>query len=553
VWDLDYAWGDGEWMARRKAANSLSAPLSVYEVHLGSWQRKPEEGHRVLSYRELAASLVPYVVEMGFTHVEFLPVMEHPFYGSWGYQTTGYYAPTSRYGSPQDFMYLIDCFHQNGIGVFLDWVPSHFPADAAGLAFFDGTHLYEHADWRKGFHPEWKTHIFNFGRHEVRCFLISNALFWLHKYHVDGLRVDAVASMLYLDYARKPGEWIPNVFGGHENLEAIDFLKRFNETVYGEYPDVQTIAEESTAWTAVTRPVYSGGLGFGLKWNMGWMHDTLVYFTHDPVHRRFHHNDLTFSLLYAFTENFMLPLSHDEVVYGKASLLQKMPGDTWQKFANLRLLLGLMFTHPGKQVLFMGGEFGQWNEWNHDSSLDWHLLGSPMHRCLQTWVADLNGLYRSSPALYEQDFIPEGFEWIDAADVENSVVSFLRKGREPNSWLLVVCNFTPVPRQEYRIGVPRGGLWQELLNSDAKLYGGSGHGNLGSVDADPVPFHNRPQSLLLVLPPLSVLIFKAPKARNHHNLLPPTGGYLSRLLHWKEQGRPQARLAPDEGAPLLQI
>ena len=507
VWDLDYDWKDGEWMRSRKERNSLSSPMSIYEVHLGSWRRVPEEGNRFLTYSELAKLLPEYVEEMGFTHVEFLPVMEHPFYRSWGYQITGYFAPTSRYGTPQQFMELVDALHGRGIGVILDWVPSHFPSDGHGLVFFDGTHLYEHADPRKGIHPEWGSCIFNYGRHEVRAFLISSALFWLDKYHADGLRIDAVASMLYLDYGRREGEWIPNEYGGKENLEAIHFLRRLNEVVYGEYPDVQMIAEESTAWPLVTRPTYLGGLGFGLKWKMGWMHDTLRYFSMDPIYRKYHHDLITFSMWYAYSENFVLPLSHDEVTYGKGSLFGKMPGDVWQKFANLRLLFGYMYGHPGKKLLFMGGEFGQWREWVHDESLEWHALGYEDHRGLQRWVRDLNHLYRREPSLHELDFEPEGYEWVDFKDVEQSVISFLRKGRNSPP-VLVVCNFTPVPRYGYRIGVPQGGFWREVLNSDAREYGGSGLGNLGGVWADPVPWHGRPYSLPLTLPPLGCLYLK---------------------------------------------
>ena len=508
VWDLDYSWNDGEWMKNRHRFNGLNSPLSVYEVHPGSWRRVPGEGDRFLTYRELAVSLTDYVKDMGFTHVEFLPLMEHPFYGSWGYQTIGYFAPTSRYGTPQDFMFLIDHLHQNGIGVILDWVPSHFPNDEHGPAFFDGTHLYEHADERQGFHPEWKSLIYNFGRSEIRNFLTSSALFWLDRYHADGLRVDAVASMLYLDYSRNEGEWVPNIHGGRENLEAISFLKRFNEIVYGAFPDTQTIAEESTAWPMVSRPVHLGGLGFGLKWNMGWMHDTLEYFSKDPVHRKYRHDQLTFNLWYAFFENFILPLSHDEVVHMKGSLLGKMPGDDWQKFANLRLLLGYQYTHPGKKLLFMGGEFGQWGEWDHDRSLEWHLLEYHPHQGVRRWVRDLNAFYRSHPALYEKDFTPEGFEWIDFKDADQSVISYLRKGVNPDDPVLVVCNFTPVPRQGYRVGVPREGFWQEMLNSDAEEYGGSGWGNFGGLPADPIPSHGKLYSLSVSIPPLSIMIFK---------------------------------------------
>ncbi|MFN3974525.1 MAG: 1,4-alpha-glucan branching protein GlgB [Dehalococcoidia bacterium] len=506
VWDLDYPWGDREWMAHRRQRNALDTPVSIYEVHLGSWMRG--EGGRFLTYREVAPLLAHYVKEMGFTHVEFLPVMEHPFYGSWGYEITGYFAPSSRYGTPQDFMFLVDHMHQNGIGVILDWVPSHFPSDAHALAFFDGTQLYEHADPRKGLHPEWHSLIFNYGRYEVRSLLISSALFWLDKYHADGLRIDAVASMLYLDYSRKPGEWLPNEYGGRENLEAIAFLRRLNEEVYRNYPDVHTIAEESTAWPMVSRPTYLGGLGFGLKWDMGWMHDTLDYFRHDPIFRKYHHDRLTFRSQYAFSENYVLPLSHDEVVYGKGSLLGKMPGDPWQKFANLRLLLGYMYAQAGKKLLFMGGEFGQEREWEHEGSLEWHLLASPMHRGVQRWVRDLNRLYRQEPALHQQDCAPGGFEWIDCADAQQSVISFLRRGHAPHTPIVVVCNFTPVPRFGYRVGVPYPGFWRELLNSDAQEYGGSGVGNLGGVEATPIPFHNRPYSLELTLPPLAILFLK---------------------------------------------
>jgi 1,4-alpha-glucan branching enzyme len=514
VWDLHYIWGDHEWMRTRYARHSLAAPISMYEVHLGSWMRVPEEGHRHLTYRELAPKLADHVTRLGFTHVEFLPVMEHPFYGSWGYQTTGYYAPTSRYGSPQDLMYLIDYLHQRGIGVILDWVPSHFPTDEHGLGFFDGTHLYEHADMRQGLHPDWNSFIFNYGRNEVRSFLLSSAQFWLEKYHVDGLRVDAVASMLYLDYSRQEGAWIPNQYGGRENLEAIAFLRRINETVYQDFPDVQTIAEESTAWPMVSRPTYIGGLGFGMKWDMGWMHDTLSYMAKDPIHRTYHHNLLTFRMLYAFHENFVLPLSHDEVVHGKSSLLGKMPGDDWQKFANLRLLYGYMYTQPGKKLLFMGGEFGQWREWYHEESLDWHLLQYPAHAGLQRWVEDLNGLYRNEPALYELDTNPAGFEWIDCNDAPASVLSYLRRSQATHDLLLIVCNFTPVVRQNYRVGAPRAGYWREIRNSDAHDYGGTGYGNLGGVEAAPIPCHGRPNSLNLTLPPLAVIIFKSEAQRS---------------------------------------
>ena len=507
VWDLGYEWHDQEWLGKRRERNSLHSPQAVYEVHLGSWMRAPEH-NQPLSYRDTAPRLAEYVNKMGFTHVEFLPVMEHPFYGSWGYQTSGYFAPTSRYGTPQDFMYLVDYLHQHGIGVLLDWVPSHFPSDAHGLAYFDGTHLFEHSDTRQGFHPDWKTHIFNYGRNEVRSFLMSSAMFWLDKYHADGLRVDAVASMLYLDYSRHHGEWIPNKYGGRENLDAIDFLRRFNEEAYKEHPDIQTVAEESTAWPMVSKPTYLGGLGFGLKWDMGWMHDTLQYFSHDPIHRMYHQNQLTFRMLYGFTENFVLPLSHDEVVHGKGSLVGKMPGDDWQKFANLRLLFGYMYAQPGKKLLFMGGEFGQWQEWAHDTSLDWNLLNWPNHRGAQTWVEALNRLYRSDRALHELDNDPAGFEWVDCNDGAASVLSFLRKGSAPGDVILVVCNFTPVPRLGYKVGVPSGGYWRELVNSDAKEYGGSGMGNFGGVTAEAASAHGRPYSLTLTLPPLAAVFLK---------------------------------------------
>lgn len=508
IWDLDYQWEDEKWMQERHKSNSLTSPMSIYEIHAGSWRRMVEENNRSLSYRELAYYLVNYVRDMGFTHVEFLPVMEHPFYGSWGYQSVGYFAPTSRYGTPQDVMYLIDCLHQNGIGVILDWVPSHFPSDEHGLAYFDGTHLFEHDDPRKGYHPDWKSYIFNHGRREVREFLISSALFWLDKYHVDGLRVDAVASMLYLDYSRKDGEWIPNDYGGKENIEAIEFLKCFNQKVYEYFPDVQTIAEESTAWTGVSRPVAWGGLGFGMKWNMGWMHDTLVYFSKDSIYRKYHHNELTFSLLYAFTENFVLSLSHDEVVHGKGALFGKMPGDDWQKFANLRLLFGYMFAHPGKKLLFMGDEFGQWTEWNHEQSLEWHALNFGTHQGVQKWVKDLNGLYRREKALFEDDFTHDGFQWIEANDYQQSVLSFIRKGKNPAEQIVVVCNFTPTTYDHYRVGVPAAGFWKELLNSDAQEYGGSGQGNLGGKNTESIALHGHGQSLDLKLPPLGVLFLK---------------------------------------------
>jgi 1,4-alpha-glucan branching enzyme len=505
VWDLSYEWGDDEWMKTRARANALDAPMSIYEVHLGSWRRVPEEHNRSLTYRELAHSLGDYVTEMGFTHVELVPVMEHPFYGSWGYQVTGFFAPTSRYGTPQDFMYFVDHLHRRGIGVIMDWVPSHFPSDEHGLAYFDGTHLYEHADPRQGFHPEWNSSIFNYGRAEVRNFLASSALFWLDMYHIDALRVDAVASMLYLDYGRKAGEWIPNRFGGHENLEAVGFLKNLNLAVYRDHPDTQTIAEESTAWPLVSRPTYLGGLGFGMKWNMGWMHDTLAYFQTETVFRKYQHNKLTFSIWYAFTENFVLPISHDEVVHGKGSLIGKMPGDEWQKFANLRLLLGYMWTHPGKKLLFMGCEFGQKREWQHDESLEWDVLQYPLHAGAKNWVSDLNRLYRKTPALYELDFTGDGFQWIDANNGDMSVIVFLRKSRSGDV-ALVACNFTPVPRDNYQIGVPRGGRWIERLNSDAKYYGGGDIGNFGGIESAPLPSHGHYHSLSIRLPPLSIVV-----------------------------------------------
>ncbi|MFH1369492.1 MAG: 1,4-alpha-glucan branching protein GlgB [Elusimicrobiota bacterium] len=509
VWDLDYKWADGEWMKSRGAKNKVDAPYSVYEVHLGSWRKVPEEGNRFLNYRETAHHLTEYCKEMGYTHVEFLPVMEHPFYGSWGYQTVGYFAPTSRYGTPQDFMYLVDHMHKNGIGVILDWVPSHFPTDVHGLSFFDGTKLFEHEDMRQGFHPDWKSSIFNCGRNEVKNFLISSALFWLDKYHIDGLRVDAVASMLYLDYSRKQGEWIPNKYGGRENIEAIEFLQRFNHVVFENYPDAQTMAEESTAWPMVSKPTYMGGLGFGMKWNMGWMNDMLKYFAVDPVFRKYHHGQITFSMLYAFSENFVLPFSHDEVCQGKGSLVGKMPGDEWQRFANLRVLLGYMFGHPGKKLLFMGCEIGQVREWNHDESLEWHVLRFPLHAGMRKWVRDLNHMYRSEPALYEIDSSWDGFEWIDFNDSDQSMICFLRKSRNGRGNVLCVYNFTPVLRQNYRVGVPSGGFWKELLNSDAREYGGEQRGNLGGFHAEGIASHGRQYSLNLTVPPLGAVFMKS--------------------------------------------
>ena len=507
---LNYSWEDQNWMAARHAKLAREAPVSIYEVHLGSWRRIPEQGNRPFSYRELAQPLADYVQRMGFTHVEFMPLMEHPFYGSWGYQITGYFAPSARYGTPQDLMYLVDYLHQRGIGVIFDWVPSHFPNDEHGLVYFDGTHLYEHADPRQGYHPEWKSCVFNYGRHEVRAFLMSSAMFWLDKYHVDGLRIDGVASMLYLDYARSEGDWIPNEYGGRENLHAVDFLRRLNEAVYRDYPDVHTIAEESTAWPMVTRPTSVGGLGFGYKWNMGWMHDVLRYMAEDPVHRKYHHDKLAFSIWYAFSENFVLPLSHDEVVHGKGSLIGKMPGDEWQRFANLRLLYGYMWAHPGKKLLFMGGEFGQISEWRHDESLEWNVLDYNLHRGMQAWISDLNRTYRAHAALHEYDCESLGFEWVQWQDRDTSVLSFLRKGRSARDAVLVVCNFTPVVRAGYKVGVSCGGWWQELLNSDAVEYGGSGVGNAGGIEAHREPHHGREWSLHLNVPPLAVLWLKSP-------------------------------------------
>ncbi len=508
VRDIEYQWGDQQWMQIRQERNSLQGPISIYELHIGSWMRVPEQDNRPLGYREMAPRLAEYVKRLGFTHVEFMPIMEHPFYGSWGYQVTGFFAPTSRYGTPQDFMYLVDYLHQQGIGVILDWVPSHFPSDEHGLAYFDGTHLYEHSDARQGFHPDWKSYIFNYGRNEVRSFLLSSAVFWLDRYHADGLRVDAVASMLYLDYSRKEGEWIPNKFGGRENLDAISFLQTMNRDCYQAFPAIQTVAEESTAWPMVSRPTYLGGLGFGMKWDMGWMYDTLSYISKEPVFRKYHHNQLTFRGLYAFNENFVLPLSHDEVVHGKGSLLNKMPGDVWQKFGNLRLLLSYMWSQAGKKLLFMGGEFGQWGEWNHDTSLDWHLTESYFHSGVQRLVEDLNRLYREEPALHQLDLDPRGFQWIDANDADNSVLSFLRRAENPDDNVLVVINFTPVVREHYHVGVPQCGWWRELLNSDAEVYGGSGKGNGGGVNAETCDCHGFPCSLDLLLPPLGALFLK---------------------------------------------
>ncbi len=506
AWDLDYEWNDGDWMANRAEANSLNAPISIYELHAQSWRHR--DGHW-LTYREMAEELSAYVKDMGFTHVEFMPIMEHPFDGSWGYQTLGYFAPTSRFGTPQDFMYLVDTLHQNGIGVILDWVPSHFPTDMHGLDYFDGTHLYEHSDPRKGFHPDWKSDIFNYGRHEVRSFLISSAIFWFDKYHIDGIRVDAVASMLYLDYSREDGQWIPNEYGGNENLEAIDFLKRMNSEIYQSFPDVQMFAEESTAWPMVSRPTYVGGLGFGFKWDMGWMHDTLHYLSREPIYRYYHHGEITFRMLYAFTENYVLPLSHDEVVHGKGSLLHKMPGDDWQQFANLRLLLSYMWAQPAKKLLFMGGEFGQRPEWNYQTQLEWYVTDTPMHGGVQQMMRDLNRLYKTEKVMYERDIDPEGFRWVDANDAGSSVLSFLRFGSTTGDIMLCVFNFTPVPRTDYRLGLPRGGEWKEVFNSDASPYAGSGMGNFGGRWADDMSWHGFGHSIQMTLPPLAAVFLKS--------------------------------------------
>jgi 1,4-alpha-glucan branching enzyme len=504
-----YVWRDAEWIAaRRERGGGYDRPMSTYEVHLGSWARVPEEGQRFLTYRELAERLIPYTKDMGFTHIELLPVMEHPFSGSWGYQVLGFFAPTSRFGSPEDFKFFVDACHEAGLGVILDWVPGHFPKDAHGLAQFDGTALYEHADPRQGEHQDWGTLIFNYSRNEVRNFLLSNALFWLEEYHIDGLRVDAVASMLYLDYSREPGQWVPNRFGGRENLDAISFLQELNRLTHGEHPGTITAAEESTSWPGVSRPVHLGGLGFSYKWNMGWMHDMLQYTHEDPVHRRWHHNLITFSMLYAFTENFILPFSHDEVVHGKGAMLDKMPGDAWQKRATLRTLYAYMFGHPGKKLMFMGSEFGQWREWNHDRSLDWHLLDDPAHASLRRFVQDLNALHQAEPALHECDFDPGGFRWIDCNDNENSVLSMARFARDRRDCIVMALNFTPVPRPEYRIGVPEPGWYVELLNSDSHVYGGSNVGNTGGVASEPVPAHGFEHSLRLMVPPLGALFLK---------------------------------------------
>ncbi len=505
-----YQWGDQEWVSHRAEKQGLDRPMAIYELHLGSWRKKPdpEWGTRYLTYRELAEELIPYVKEMGFTHIELMPVAEHPLDASWGYQVLGFYAPTSRFGTPEDLMYFVDQCHQNNIGVLFDWVPAHFPKDGSGLNYFDGTHLYSHADPRQGEHQDWGTLIFNYGRNEVRAFLISNALFWIDKYHFDGLRVDAVASMLYLDYSRKEGEWLPNEYGGRENLAAISFLRKMNEVVHGVFPGVLTVAEESTAWPMVSRPTYMGGLGFSLKWNMGWMHDTLNYMSREPIYRKYHHNDMTFSLLYAFNENFILPLSHDEVVHGKGSLVNKMAGDEWQKFANLRAYYGFMWGHPGKKLLFMGGEFGQWQEWNFSANLEWVALQAPNHQGVQRFVKDLNRLYQSEPALYEDDFEWTGFAWIDANDSDNSVFSFIRNAKHSDEFVVVVSNFTPVPRYNYRLGVPKPGYYREILNSDSEIYWGSNMGNEGGRQTEDISAHGRAQSLSLTLPPLATLMLK---------------------------------------------
>ena len=513
IWEFDYEWKDEKWLKERKKNAGKSKPYSVYEVHLGSWKKK--ENGDSLSYREMAVDLVDYVKKMGFSHIELLPVMEHPYYPSWGYQVTGYFAPSSRYGTPEDFMFLMDAFHAASIGVILDWVPSHFPTDAHGLADFDGTHLYDHADPRKGFHPDWKSAIFNYGRHEVKSFLISNALFWLDKFHADALRVDAVASMLYLDYSRDDGNWIPNKHGGNQNLEAIEFIKEFNEAVYKEFPDAETIAEESTSFSGVSRPTFDGGLGFGQKWMMGWMHDTLKYFQEQPIHRKYHHQKITFSLVYAFSERFMLPLSHDEVVHGKGPLIDKMPGDEWQKFANMRLMYAYMYTHPGTQLLFMGGEFGQTSEWSIERGLHWKLTETKYHKGLQDLVADLNGLYTNSTALYQQQFEEEGFEWIDLSDGNNSVLVFIRRGKKKEDFYIVACNFTPITRDIYRIGVPVAGTYKEIFNTDARKYGGSGFENAAELTSIEEKQHGRPNALDIALPPLGVVVFKLEKRKKN--------------------------------------
>ncbi len=526
VWEVDYKWKDKKWMSNRSKLAGKAQPYSVYEMHIGSWKRVPEEENRSLSYNQLAKDLPGYINEMGFTHVEFMPVMEHPFFGSWGYQVTGYFAPSSRFGTPEEFMHLIDVLHQEGIGVILDWVPSHFPSDMHGLHYFDGTYLYEHEDPRKGYHPDWKSYIFNYDRNEVKSFLISNALYWLDRYHIDGLRVDAVASMLYLNYSREEGEWEPNVHGGQENLEAIRFLKEFNENVYREYPDIVTIAEESTAYPMVSKPTSEGGLGFGMKWMMGWMHDTIKYFELTPIHRQFHQGTLTFSLYYAFTENFMLPFSHDEVVYGKKPMVLKMPGDEWQRFANLRAMYAYMYAHPGNKLLFMGAEFGQTSEWNHDSSLDWHLTDQHFHKGVSETIKSLNAVFKSEPAFYDFNFEEKGFEWIDTQDTASSVISFIRKGENPDDVILVACNFTPVHRENYKIGVPVSGKWREIFNSDLKEFGGGDLRNSEAIESDPEPMHTKDQSISVGLSPLAVHYFRPDKG----NIAQPVKKLIKKVL-----------------------
>ncbi len=513
----NYQWNDSEWLKDRQTANTFERPVSIYEVHLGSWMKIEEEGNRYLTYREHADRLIKYVKDMGYTHIELMPICEHPYDGSWGYQITGYYAVTSRYGSPEDFMYFVDQCHQNGIGVIMDWVPAHFPKDAHGLARFDGTALYEHEHPKQGEHPDWGTLIFNYGRSEVKNFLIANAFFWFDKYHIDGLRVDAVASMLYLDYGKKDGEWIPNKWGGKENVDAIEFMRQMNSTIYQQFPGVMMVAEESTSWAMVCKPPHVGGLGYGFKWNMGWMNDFLTYISKDPIYRKYHHNSLTFSMFYAFSENFILVLSHDEVVHGKCSMLNKMPGDYWQKFANLRAAYGFMYGHPGKKLLFMGGEFGQFIEWDYQRSLDWHLLDYEMHRKMQDYVRDLNNLYKSEKSLWEIDFSHGGFEWIDCSDAEHSVISFIRKAKDWKDMLIFVCNFTPVVYEGYRIGVPLGGYYKEVMNSDSEVYGGSNQGNDGGLTAVEYPWQGRPYSLELKIPPLGVLVLKPTADENRDN------------------------------------
>jgi 1,4-alpha-glucan branching enzyme len=508
IWDLQYEWNDSTYLKQRKAKQAQNAPISIYEVHLGSWMRSDSPPYHSLGYRELAPRLAEHVTKCGFTHVELLPITEHPFFGSWGYQTTGYFAPSSRFGTPQDLMYLIDVLHQNDIGVILDWVPSHFATDGHGLCYFDGTHLYEHSDPRQGYHPDWGSYVFNYGRHEVKTFLLSSAMFWLDKYHIDGIRVDAVASMLYLDYSRRDGEWIPNPYGGKENIDAIDFLRRFNQVVYENFPDVQTYAEESTSWAMVSRPTYIGGLGFGYKWDMGWMHDTLKYCSKDPIHRRHHQNDLTFRMLYAYHENFVLPLSHDEVVHGKGPLWDKMAGDEWQKFAGLRLLYAYQWAMTGKKLLFMGGEIAQRREWRHDESVDWHLLDQHPHHGMMQLIRDLNAMYRREGAMHELDNHANGFEWIDCTDSASSMISFQRKPSKGLERIVCVFNFTPVCRTNYRIGVPGPGYWSEIVNTDSELYSGSNVGNNGGVHAESVPMHGQPYSVNLSIPPLAAVFLK---------------------------------------------